>query len=79
LRNESGATAIEYGLIASVIAVFIVAALNQPGTTERRIHRNRQRPKVICHRQGEPVRRNSVIDDPRRQEERGYCAIARRR
>ena len=31
--NESGATAIEYGLIAAGIAVAIIAALNTLGTT----------------------------------------------
>jgi pilus assembly protein Flp/PilA len=33
LSNESGATAIEYGLIAAGIAVAIIAALNTLGTT----------------------------------------------
>jgi pilus assembly protein Flp/PilA len=32
LRNESGATAIEYGLIAAGIAVAIIAAVNGLGT-----------------------------------------------
>ena len=32
LRNESGATAIEYGLIAGGIAIVIVAAVNTLGT-----------------------------------------------
>ncbi len=32
LRNESGATAIEYGLIACGIAIAIIAALNGVGT-----------------------------------------------
>lgn len=32
LKNESGATAIEYGLIASLIAVVIIAALTMLGT-----------------------------------------------
>jgi pilus assembly protein Flp/PilA len=32
IRNESGATAIEYGLIAALIAVVIIAALTQVGT-----------------------------------------------
>jgi pilus assembly protein Flp/PilA len=31
VANESGATAIEYALIASLIAVFIIAALNNLG------------------------------------------------
>jgi pilus assembly protein Flp/PilA len=31
LRNESGATAIEYGLIAAGIAVAIIAAVNAVG------------------------------------------------
>ncbi len=30
--NESGATAIEYALIASLIAVFIIAAVSTVGT-----------------------------------------------
>ncbi len=32
LRDESGATAIEYGLIAAGIAVAIIAAVNALGT-----------------------------------------------
>jgi pilus assembly protein Flp/PilA len=32
LRNESGATAIEYGLIASLIAVVIIGAASTLGT-----------------------------------------------
>jgi pilus assembly protein Flp/PilA len=32
LRNESGATAIEYGLIAVGIAIAIIAAVNGIGT-----------------------------------------------
>jgi pilus assembly protein Flp/PilA len=32
LRDESGATAIEYGLIAAGIAVVIIAAVNSVGT-----------------------------------------------
>lgn len=31
LKDESGATAIEYGLIASLIAVAIIAAVGQVG------------------------------------------------
>ena len=33
LRNESGATAIEYGLIAAGIALAIITAVNTLGTT----------------------------------------------
>jgi pilus assembly protein Flp/PilA len=32
VANESGATAIEYALIASLIAVFIIGSLNYLGT-----------------------------------------------
>jgi len=32
LKNESGATAIEYGLIAALIAVVIIGALQVAGT-----------------------------------------------
>jgi len=32
IRNDSGATAIEYALIASLIAVFIIAAVSLVGT-----------------------------------------------
>jgi pilus assembly protein Flp/PilA len=32
LRDESGATAIEYGLIAALISVAIIAALTSVGT-----------------------------------------------
>ena len=33
LNNESGATAIEYGLIAAGISIAIIAAVNGLGTT----------------------------------------------
>lgn len=33
LENESGATAIEYGLIAAGISIAIIAAVNALGTT----------------------------------------------
>ena len=33
LKNESGATAIEYGLIAGLIAVVIIAAISTVGTS----------------------------------------------
>jgi pilus assembly protein Flp/PilA len=33
LQNESGATAIEYGLIAAGIAVVIITAVNSIGTS----------------------------------------------
>ena len=33
LKDESGATAIEYGLIAALIAVVIIASLTALGTT----------------------------------------------
>jgi pilus assembly protein Flp/PilA len=33
LRNDSGATAIEYGLIAAGISIAIIAAVNALGTT----------------------------------------------
>jgi len=32
LRDESGATAIEYALLASTMAVFLIAALSNLGT-----------------------------------------------
>jgi pilus assembly protein Flp/PilA len=32
VRNESGATAIEYALIAALIAVFLISALQLVGT-----------------------------------------------
>lgn len=32
LKDESGATAIEYGLIAAIVSVAIIAALNLVGT-----------------------------------------------
>lgn len=35
LRNDSGATAIEYGLIAALIAVVIIAAVRTLGTRLR--------------------------------------------
>jgi pilus assembly protein Flp/PilA len=33
LKNESGATAIEYGLIAALIAVVIIGAITAVGTS----------------------------------------------
>ncbi len=33
IREENGVTAIEYGLIAALLAVAIIAALNQLGTS----------------------------------------------
>ncbi|WJY18093.1 Flp family type IVb pilin [Alteriqipengyuania flavescens] len=33
LRDESGATAIEYGLIVALLAIAMVAALNSVGTS----------------------------------------------
>jgi pilus assembly protein Flp/PilA len=33
LKNESGATAIEYGLIAAGISIAIIVTVNQLGTT----------------------------------------------
>ena len=33
VRDESGATAIEYGLIAALIAVVVITALTSVGTT----------------------------------------------
>ena len=33
MKNEEGATAIEYGLIASLIAVVIIGAVSTLGTT----------------------------------------------
>jgi len=33
LRDENGATAIEYGLIASLVAVAIIAAVSELGDT----------------------------------------------
>jgi len=33
LKNESGATAIEYGLIAGLIAVVIIGAISTVGTS----------------------------------------------
>jgi pilus assembly protein Flp/PilA len=32
VADESGATAIEYGLITALIAVFLIGALSAPGT-----------------------------------------------
>jgi len=33
LKNDSGATAIEYGLIAAGISIVIIASVNSVGTT----------------------------------------------
>jgi pilus assembly protein Flp/PilA len=40
LKNESGATAIEYALIASLIAVFIISALSTVGTKVSTVFNN---------------------------------------
>lgn len=40
LREESGATAIEYGLIAALIAVVIIAAVTSVGTNLSRTFTN---------------------------------------
>ncbi len=40
LREESGATAIEYGLIAALIAVVIIAAVTSVGTNMSRTFTN---------------------------------------
>jgi pilus assembly protein Flp/PilA len=37
LKDESGATAIEYGLIAALVSVAAIAALGQMGTSLRAI------------------------------------------
>ena len=43
MRNESGATAIEYALIASLIAVAIIGAVTTVGTkVSISVHRGRQ-------------------------------------
>ena len=42
VRDESGATAIEYGLIAALIAVVIITALTTVGTQpEYEVHQRR--------------------------------------
>ena len=38
LKNESGATAVEYGLIASLISVAILTALNDFGDTTENMY-----------------------------------------
>ena len=40
LRNESGATAIEYGLIAALVSVVIIAGLNVVGPALNRTFTN---------------------------------------
>jgi len=40
LRNEDGATAIEYGLIASLVAIIIIAGLTVAGTSMRTMYSN---------------------------------------
>jgi len=40
VKNNSGATAIEYGLIAAGISVTIIAVVNQLGTTIRNTFTN---------------------------------------
>jgi hypothetical protein len=45
--NESGATAIEYALIASLIAVFIHGGPNGRHEDQHGVHRNRQQPQVV--------------------------------
>jgi len=52
LRNESGATAIEYGLIAAGIALAIIVAVQNAGTAlKRRIHKRQHQaihPLELC-------------------------------
>ena len=43
LRNESGATAIEYGLIAAGISVAIVTIVSTVGESLLGVHQNRDR------------------------------------
>ena len=48
VKNESGATAIEYGLIAAGISVAIIAVVNGLGTTaERQVHQHFDPAQVI--------------------------------
>ena len=44
VKDESGATAIEYGLIAALVAVAIIAGMTAVGTEHRgSLHRHRRR------------------------------------
>ena len=40
IKNSKGATAIEYGLIAALISVVIIAALQLTGTSLQRVFNN---------------------------------------
>ena len=40
LRNESGATAIEYGLIAAIVSVVVIGGLNVAGPALNRTFTN---------------------------------------
>jgi pilus assembly protein Flp/PilA len=40
VRDEDGATAIEYGLIAALVAVVIIASLNQFGAAMTTMYEN---------------------------------------
>ena len=42
VKEESGATAIEYGLIAAGIALAIIAVVNGLGTTSTQVHLDQQ-------------------------------------
>eukprot|EP01037_Dinobryon_pediforme_P002469 gene2469-2508_t len=46
LNNESGATAIEYGLIASLIGVAIIGSLTATGSKLKNTFSNLQRPRI---------------------------------
>ena len=43
VKDQSGATAIEYGLIAGLIAVVIITAVTTVGTRFRAVHHGRHR------------------------------------
>ena len=55
LKNKSGATAIEYGLIAALIAVAVIGGVTTLGTNGQRRPSPRSRLKW-------PARRKSVAD-----------------
>ncbi len=42
VRDESGATAIEYGLIAALIAVAIIGVLSRSARPEDEVHKGRR-------------------------------------
>jgi pilus assembly protein Flp/PilA len=71
LRNESGVTAIEYALIASLIAVFIIVAVQFVGTQVSTVFTEVSRDHAPPARRDGRFRRSGPADRFTRAIERG--------